>query len=173
MARVLGLPVTERVSGVDLMERICERAAERKYSVYLLGARPGVAGAAAQALEARCPGLRIVGAHHGYFTPEQEPEVVTAIAQAQPDILFVAFGAPKQEKWIRQHLAELQVPVAIGVGGSFDVFAGRVRRAPRWMQRAGLEWLHRVLREPSRLPRVWALPRLVWMTLREALRRNR
>jgi N-acetylglucosaminyldiphosphoundecaprenol N-acetyl-beta-D-mannosaminyltransferase len=172
MARVLGLPVTERVSGVDLVQRICERAKERKYGVYLLGAQPGVAEAAARALESRCPGLRVVGTHHGYFAPEEEPAVVRAVAEAQPDILFVAFGAPRQEKWIRGHLAELHVPVAIGVGGSLDVIAGRVKRAPRWIQRLGLEWLYRVLREPSRLPRAWAVPRLMWMTLREALRRK-
>jgi len=170
MARVLGLPVTERVSGVDLMQRICERAAAKGYAVYLLGAHPGVAEEAAANLESQCPGLRVAGTHHGYFTPDEEPDVVRRIAEAKPDILFVAFGAPRQEKWIRRHQAQLQVPVAIGVGGSFDVFAGRVRRAPPWMQRAGLEWLYRLVREPKRLPRAWALPRLIWMTLREALR---
>jgi N-acetylglucosaminyldiphosphoundecaprenol N-acetyl-beta-D-mannosaminyltransferase len=172
MARVLGLPVTERVSGVDLMEKICERAVERGYAIYLLGAEPGVAEKAAHSLASRYPGLRIVGTHHGYFTPDEEPAVVQAIAEARPDILFVAFGAPRQERWIRRHLAELQVPVAIGVGGSFDVLAGRARRAPQWMQRAGLEWLYRVLRQPSRLPRALTVPRLIWMTLREALRRK-
>jgi len=170
MARVLGLPVTERVSGVDLMEKICQRAAERGYAIYLLGAEPGVAEKAAESLQSRYGGLRIVGTHHGYFTPEEEPGVVREIAGAQPDILFVAFGAPKQEKWMRQHLDELQAPVAIGVGGSLDVFAGRVPRAPQWIQRAGLEWLYRVLRQPSRLPRAWTVPRLIWMTLRETLR---
>ena len=172
MARVLGLPVTDRVSGVDLMQRICQRAAERGYSVYLLGAEPGVAEKAAESLRSRYPSLRVVGMQHGYFTPEEEPTVVRQVAEAHPDILFVAFGAPKQEQWIRRHLAELQVPVAIGVGGSLDVFAGRVPRAPRWMQRAGLEWLYRVLRQPSRLPRALTVPRLIWMTLREALRRK-
>ena len=98
--------------------------------------------------------------------------MIRAVAGSRPDILFVAFGAPRQEKWIRRHLAELQVPVAIGVGGSFDVLAGRVARAPQWMQRTGLEWLYRVVREPSRLPRMWALPRLIWMTLREALKKR-
>ncbi|MBN1461522.1 MAG: WecB/TagA/CpsF family glycosyltransferase, partial [Armatimonadetes bacterium] len=83
-----------------------------------------------------------------------------------------ALGAPRQEKWIRRHMAELQVPVAIGVGGTFDVLAGRAKRAPEWMQRAGLEWLYRLVREPSRLPRMWALPRLMWMTLWEALRKR-
>jgi N-acetylglucosaminyldiphosphoundecaprenol N-acetyl-beta-D-mannosaminyltransferase len=172
MARVLGLPVRERVSGVDLVQSICERAIDKGYSVYLLGAMPGVAEEAAQALASRCSGLRIAGTHHGYFTAEEEPAVIRRIAEAKPDILFVALGAPRQERWIRQHMAELQAPVAIGVGGTFDVLAGRVPRAPEWMQRAGLEWLYRVLREPKRLPRMWALPRLVWMTLWEALRRR-
>lgn len=172
MARALGLPVRERVSGVDLVERICEWAAPRGHSVYLLGAQPGVAEEAARVLQERHPGLCVAGTHHGYFTPEQEPEVVRRIAAARPDILFVAFGAPRQERWIRRHQAEIQAPVAIGVGGTFDVLAGRVKRAPAWVQRAGLEWLYRALREPRRLPRLWALPRLVWMTLLEALRRR-
>ena len=172
MARALGLPVRERVSGVDLVGAICERAKEKGYSVFVLGARPGVAEEAARSLASRCPGLRVVGTHDGYFSPEEEPEVVRKIAEAKPDILFVGLGAPRQEKWIRRHMAELQVPVAIGVGGSLDVLAGRARRAPEWMQRAGLEWLYRVAREPSRLPRMWALPRLVWMTLWEALRKR-
>jgi len=172
MARVLGLSVTDRVPGVDMMDRLCELAAERGYSVYLVGALPGVASDAARAMQGRYPGLRVAGTHHGYFSPEEEPGVVAAIAAARPDILFVAFGAPRQEKWIRRHLDQLGAPVAIGVGGSFDVLAGRVPRAPAWMQQAGLEWLYRVLREPRRLRRLWALPRLVWITLRAALGRR-
>jgi N-acetylglucosaminyldiphosphoundecaprenol N-acetyl-beta-D-mannosaminyltransferase len=172
MARVLGLPLKERVSGVDLVERICQRAVEKRYSAYLLGAMPGVAEEAARALAGRCPGLRIAGTHHGYFTADEEPEIVRTIAESKPDILFVALGAPRQEKWIRRHMSELQVPVAIGVGGAFDVLAGRVPRAPAWMQRAGIEWLFRLVREPTRLPRMWALPRLMWMSLWEALRKR-
>jgi N-acetylglucosaminyldiphosphoundecaprenol N-acetyl-beta-D-mannosaminyltransferase len=172
MARVLGLPIRERVSGADLVERICERAAERGYSVYLIGAQPGVADEAARVLQSRYPGLRIAGTYHGYFSKDEEPAVVAAIAAAQPDVLLVAFGAPKQELWIREHLDQIQAPVAIGVGGTFDVLAGRVKRAPQWVQRAGLEWLYRALREPKRLPRLIALPRLVWMTLKDALRRR-
>lgn len=172
MARVLGLPMRERVSGVDMMERLCARAAERGYSVYLLGARPGVAEEAARVLQRRYPGLRVAGTHHGYFTPDEEPAIVQQIAEARPDILFVALGAPAQEKWISRHREQLGVPVAMGVGGSFDVISGRLKRAPLWMQKAGLEWLWRALLEPRRLPRLWALPRLLWMTLREALRRR-
>jgi N-acetylglucosaminyldiphosphoundecaprenol N-acetyl-beta-D-mannosaminyltransferase len=172
MARVLGLPIKERVSGADLVERICQRAAERGYSVYLIGAQPGVADEAARVLQSRYPGLRIAGTRHGYFTRDEEPAVVSAIAEARPDVLLVAFGAPKQELWIREHLDQIQAPVAIGVGGTFDVLAGRVKRAPQWVQQAGLEWLYRALREPKRIPRLMALPRLVWMTLKDALRRR-
>jgi len=173
MARVLGLAVTDRVSGVDMMDRLCERAARKGYSVYLIGAQPGVAEEAAREMQRRYAGLKVAGTQHGYFAPDEEPEVVRAIAAAKPDILFVAFGAPRQEKWIRRHSEEIGASVAIGVGGSFDVFAGRVTRAPGWMQRAGLEWLYRAVREPKRLPRLWALPRLVMMTLRAALGRKR
>jgi len=172
MARVLGLPIKERVSGADLVERICERAAERGYSVYLVGAQPGVADEAARVLQSRYPGLRIAGTQHGYFTRDEEPAVVAAITAARPDVLLVAFGAPKQELWIREHLDQIQAPVAIGVGGTFDILAGRVKRAPQWVQQAGLEWLYRALREPRRFPRLIALPRLVWMTLKDALRRK-
>jgi len=172
-ARVLGLPIWERVSGVDLMQRVCELAAGEGYSVYLLGAQPGVAAAAAHNLAERYPGLRIAGTRHGYFTPEEEPAIVGEIARLRPDVLFVAFGLPKQEKWIRRYLEELQVPVAVGVGGSFDVISGRLKRAPRWMQVAGVEWLYRSLKEPKRFKRLGALPRFVLMALRERWRRFR
>lgn len=172
-ARVLGLPIWERVSGVDLMQRISELAAAHGYSIFLLGAQPGVAEAAAAKLAERYPGLRVAGLQHGYYTPEEEPEVVARIASLRPDILFVAFGIPKQEKWIRRYMEQLQVPVAIGVGGSFDVISGRIRRAPRWMQVAGLEWLYRTVKEPKRIPRLAALPRFVLMALAERWRRIR
>jgi N-acetylglucosaminyldiphosphoundecaprenol N-acetyl-beta-D-mannosaminyltransferase len=173
MAKVMGLPLWERVSGVDLMQHICELAAEKRYSIYLVGAAPGVAAEAADKLKEQYPGLAVAGTMHGYFGEDEEPEVVRRIADAKPDVLFVALGVPRQEKWIRRHLDELGVPVAIGVGGSFDVIAGRLKRAPLLMQRWGLEWLWRALRQPSRLPRLLALPRFVWMALVDWLRRGR
>jgi N-acetylglucosaminyldiphosphoundecaprenol N-acetyl-beta-D-mannosaminyltransferase len=173
MAKILGRPLRERVPGVELVDAACELAASNGYSVYLLGGEPGVAEAAAARLKEKLPALEVAGCHHGYFSPEEEPEVVARIAAARPDILFVAFGVPKQEKWIRRHLPELSCPVAIGVGGSFDVISGRLRRAPPWMRRAGLEWLYRMLRQPSRLPRLLALARFAWLGLREALLRRR
>jgi len=173
MAKVLGLPIEHRVSGIDLIEKICARAAERGWSLYLLGGEPGVANEGAKRLNLRYPGLQIVGCMHGYFSPEEEPEVVADIAQRQPDLLFVGLGIPRQEKWIARHLRELGVPVSIGVGGAFDVLSGRLKRAPKWVQSAGLEWLYRTLRQPQRLPRLLALPRLFGLTLKAALKRRR
>ncbi len=167
-ARLLGLPVYQRVPGVELMAKLCERAAQKGWKVFLLGAKPGVAEKAAKNLQARYQGLKIVGTHHGYFTPEEEPQVIAKIKEAQPDILFVAFGIPKQEKWIARHIDELQVPICIGVGGSFDVYAGVVKRAPDWVQRLCLEWLYRTIKEPRRLPRLKAIPKLLWLVIKEA-----
>ncbi|NIM06008.1 MAG: WecB/TagA/CpsF family glycosyltransferase [Armatimonadetes bacterium] len=173
MAKVLGLPVEQRVSGVDLIEKVCEQAAERGWSLYLLGAEPGVVNEAAKRLNLRYPGLQIVGCMHGYFSAEEEPQVVADIAERHPDVLLVGLGIPRQEKWIAHHLQELGVPVAIGVGGSFDVISSRLKRAPKWMQAAGLEWLYRTLQQPTRLPRLFSLPQLLSMTLKAALKRRK
>ncbi len=168
-ARLLNLPISERVAGVDMMQHLCAVAARLGQPIALLGAAPGVAEAAAHKLQELYPGLRVVYTHHGYFTPEEERTIVEQIRCAQPAVLFVAMGIPKQEKWIKAHLQELGVPVCMGVGGSFDVLAGRVPRAPLWMRRCGLEWLYRTIREPRRLPRLAALPRMFLMTLHELL----
>lgn len=169
-AKVFDWPLKERVPGVDLVDRLCALAAARGYRVYLLGAAPGVAEKAAAILQTRHPGLVIAGTRDGYFRPGEEEGVVAAVRAARPDLLFVALGVPKQEKWIRRHLRELGVPVCIGVGGSFDVISGRLSRAPQWMQTYGLEWLWRVLLEPRRLPRLWALPRFVLAVVGYCLR---
>lgn len=154
-ARLLGDPLPERVTGIDLIVECARLAAEQDYRIFLLGAGPGVAEEAATVLRARCPGVRIVGAYAppviGVFGAEEDERMVRMIREAQPDMLFVAFGAPRQDEWIRQHMHRLEVPVCMGVGGAFDMLAGRVQRAPGWMQRNGLEWLYRVLREPTRL----------------------
>lgn len=170
-ARILGVDVVERVAGIDLTVAVCARAASAGYRIYLLGGAPGVAAATAQALRDSLPGLQIVGLHHGFFRPEDEPGVVDAIREAHPDVLMVAFGAPRQERWMRRWHREVGVPVSIGVGGSFDVLAGRIPRAPRWMQRVGLEWLYRALREPRRWGVIRTIPPLFFLALRERLRR--
>jgi len=165
-SRLFGQPIRDRVSGVDLVARICERSAEGGPSAYFLGAAPGIAEEAAEALRSRYPGARIVGTRHGYFKASEEPQVVADIRAARPDVLFVAFGIPKQEKFIQRNRDAMGVPVSIGIGGSFDVHSGRVPRAPLWMQRAGLEWLFRLMQNPGKLSKVMLLPRFVALALR-------
>lgn len=171
-ARILGIHLPERVAGIDLAMGVIASASASGHAVYLLGGRPGVAEAAAAELRRRHPGLRIAGAEHGFFGPDEEDDTVARIRAARPDVLLVAFGAPRQERWMRRWSAALEVPVSIGVGGSFDVIAGRVPRAPRWMQRAGLEWLYRMLREPRRWAVVKTIPPLFLLAVRERLRRT-
>ncbi len=156
-ARVFDFPLPERVSGVDLVRRFSGLAAAKGYRVFLLGAAEGVAQAAADQLCREHPGLTICGVQHGFF--ESEAAVAQQLREARPDFLFVALGIPRQERFIRTVAREVGVPVSMGVGGSFDVISGRLERAPLWMQRAGLEWLFRVIQEPKRLPRLLALPR--------------
>jgi N-acetylglucosaminyldiphosphoundecaprenol N-acetyl-beta-D-mannosaminyltransferase len=165
-ARRLGCPLPERVSGVDLADQLCALCARNGDTVFLYGAAPGVAEAAATNLQARYPGLRVAGTAHGFLTEAEQQELVETIRAARPQVLLVAMGIPRQEKWIHRNLARLGVPVAMGVGGSFDVFAGRVRRAPVWMQRHGLEWIYRVLSNPRKIAKAATLPRFVLMVLR-------
>lgn len=161
-----GHPLQERVSGVDLVERLCALSSKAGIRLFFLGAAPGVAEQAAETMRARYPGCQIVGTQDGYYRRDQEPAVLQAIQDAAPHVLCVALGIPKQEKWIDTRRSALDVPVMIGVGGTFDVLSGRVPRAPRWMQRAGLEWLHRLIRNPRKLAKVRTLPVFVWRVLR-------
>jgi N-acetylglucosaminyldiphosphoundecaprenol N-acetyl-beta-D-mannosaminyltransferase len=165
-ARRQGHPLRERVGGADLSESLVARAAQRGWRLYLLGAAPGVADKAASVLHARYPDLNVVGAFSGSPSPDEEDAIVERIRAAQSDILLVAFGAPAQDLWIARNQPRLQVPVAIGVGGTLDYFAGVARRAPLWVQRFGLEWLYRLIREPWRWRRQLALPCFVWQVLR-------
>lgn len=168
-ARLLNLPIYERVTGVDMVTGICERAAKKGYSIYILGSAPGIASTAAQKLSARYPGLKVAGTQHGFFKPEEEAQVIQQIRDAKPDVLFVAFGIPKQEKFIAQHFHEMNVPVSLGVGGSFDVYSEKLKRAPEYIQRAGMEWMYRVWQEPWRWRRMSYVPRFMVFALREWL----
>lgn len=153
---------TPKVAGVDLLRGMAEQASKAAHKLFLLGAKPGVAQEAADALQAQYPGLQVVGVRDGYFKAEDEPALFDEIRQANPDILLVALGVPRQELWIAQHQEALGVPVAMGVGGSFDVFAGRVQRAPTIFQQLHLEWLFRLIQEPWRFQRMQStLPRFV------------
>jgi N-acetylglucosaminyldiphosphoundecaprenol N-acetyl-beta-D-mannosaminyltransferase len=157
-AKQLGYSLPQRVSGVDIVDLLCGRAAAGGYSVFLLGSAPGVVDAAAGELKRRYPGLNIAGCHHGYFKPEESNSIAQMVRDAKPDILFVAFGIPRQEKWITRYKREMNVPVSIGVGGTFDVISGNVKRAPVWMQRRGLEWLHRLIMNPRKYKKCLTLP---------------
>ena len=169
-ARLAGKLLPERVTGIDLMLRLAPRATREGWRIFLLGGAPGVAEEAAVRLKRQHPRLVIAGTHHGYFREDEEAEVVELIRRARPHLLFAGMGAPKQEQFIARNLKKLAVPEAMGVGGSFDVLAGRVKRAPRWLQRLHLEWLGRLFREPRRWRRMLILPRFAWRALWAGIR---
>lgn len=168
-ARLLGRPLPERITGSDGIWLLASHCARRGYRPYLLGAAPGVAEQAAGRLVAQTPGLAVAGTYAGSPREEEEDAIAELVRAAVPDLLFVAYGVPAEEAWIARNRERLGVPVMMGVGGSFDFVAGVARRAPRWVRRAGLEWLHRLLREPWRWRRQLALPRFVILVLRQRL----
>lgn len=170
-AKQRGHPLPERVTGSDGVPIIAERAAQQGWRVYLLGAAEGIAERAAAVLCQRYPGLQIAGTFSGSPAPEAEDALVERINASDADILFVAYGAPTQDKWIARNLPRLRVHVAMGVGGSFDFIAGIIPRAPQWMRRAGLEWLYRLYLQPRRIGRMMRLPRFVLAVLWEGWRR--
>ena len=160
-ARHLGHAMPERVAGYDLAQELLRCAPAEGRCVYFFGSAPGVAEKAKAKAEQLYPGIEIVGVRNGFFSPADNAAIIAEIRAARPDLLLVALGVPKQEKWIAAHLAEIDVPVAIGVGGTLDVMAGVMKRAPHWMQRAKLEWLFRGLMQPKRAGRLLALPKFV------------
>lgn len=164
-ARQLGIEVPQRITGIDLMEKMCAQSAQKGWLVYLLGAAPGVAEQAARQLRERFPGLTIAGIQHGYFAEAEEPAIVSDIVKAAPHILFVGLGAPRQEWWIDKNKKQLGVPVCMGVGGSMDVLSGQKSRAPGWVIKLNLEWLYRLTSEPSRFKRQLVLPRFAWLII--------
>ena len=160
-ARHLGHAMPERVAGYDLVQELLRRAPATHRRVYFFGAAPGVAEKAKAKAEQLYPGIKIVGVRDGFFSVDMNDAIISDIRTARPDLLLVALGVPKQEKWIHEHLAALGVPVTIGVGGTLDVMAGVMKRAPRWMQKAKLEWLFRGMLQPKRAGRLLALPKFV------------
>jgi N-acetylglucosaminyldiphosphoundecaprenol N-acetyl-beta-D-mannosaminyltransferase len=149
--RMQGVALKENVNGTDLFPLLCAAAAEHGRSLYLLGARPGIAAAAAENMQRRYPRLRIAGTRDGYFDAAEEPAVIEQINTSGADLLLVAFGAPRQDLWLHRHRAALRPAVRMGVGGLFDFYSGRIRRAPVWMRELGLEWAFRLLQEPGRM----------------------
>jgi N-acetylglucosaminyldiphosphoundecaprenol N-acetyl-beta-D-mannosaminyltransferase len=171
-ARLFGSRFREHVRGTDLVERLAARAAAHGHCWYLLGAAPGVAREAADRLAARHPGLRIVGAEPGSPHPADDPRVRELITKAGPvDLILVAYGAPAQERWLARNLGPLDIPVGIGVGGVFNFLAGRAPRAPGWVRRLELEWLHRLLTQPWRWRRQLALPHFLALAATTAAHR--
>ncbi|MCK5242619.1 WecB/TagA/CpsF family glycosyltransferase [bacterium] len=165
LARMTGKK-PERVPGVDLIIDLVRVCAVEKQRVFLLGGRPGVARRCAEQLQHKFPELKVAGIRDGYWLPETEQHVVAAINAAQVDLLLVGLGQPAQEVFLDKYHQYLQVRVAMGVGGSFDVLSGDLKRAPRWMQGCGLEWLFRLLQDPRRLGMILRLPRFVCLVLR-------
>ena len=161
-----GSLIKDRVSGVELVAHLCEASALKGYRIFFLGAAPGVAEIAAERLRLMYPGVHIVGTRHGYFSPDSDSVVAEEIALLKPDVLFVAMGIPRQEKFIVSTQSIIQAKVAIGVGGSLDVFSGRVRRAPVFVQKLKLEWLWRTLLNPKKIAKAKALPVFAWRVLR-------
>ena len=164
-AHHLGHLMPERVAGYDLAQELMHEAPQKGYRLFFFGAAPGVAEKAKTKAEKLYPGIKIVGVRNGFFSADDEPEILREIKEASPDILLAALGVPKQEKWLASHLSELAVPVSMGVGGTFDVMAGIMKRAPRWMQKAKLEWLFRGALQPKRAGRLMALPRVVFKVM--------
>ncbi|MDY4080778.1 MAG: WecB/TagA/CpsF family glycosyltransferase [Candidatus Metalachnospira sp.] len=159
--------ISERVSGYDLVINIFERIKNTDYTVYFFGGAPGVADKAAEVMRQRFQGLKIVGVHNGYFDEKEERKVIAEIKRLQPSLLLVGLGSPKQEKWIYNNLRLTGAKLAIGIGGSFDVMSGNLKRAPKIFCKLGLEWFYRLITQPSRFKRMLKLPQFVLKVRKE------
>ncbi|MBS1863409.1 MAG: WecB/TagA/CpsF family glycosyltransferase [Actinobacteria bacterium] len=173
-ARLLGTPLPERVAGIDLMHRMLAAADNLGYRVYFLGAKPEVLETAIEKLRAQLPDLIVAGRQHGYFKDAETDAIAAAIRESKPDILFVAMSSPRKEHFLGRLGRDLGAPFTMGVGGSIDVVAGVTTRAPKYLQRAGLEWAYRMLQEPRRLGKRYLLTnfKFVGMVLRELVTRR-
>ncbi len=172
-SKIIGGNLPERVAGFDLINRLFSLKSEKSPSFFLFGGKPGIAEEACSKILSLYPGTKIAGCRNGYFSKENETEIINQINSSGADILFVALGAPKQEIWIHEHKQNLRVKVCIGVGGSLDVFAGCVKRAPVFFQKNGLEWLYRLFKEPWRYKRMLDLPRFILLALSVRLKGKR
>lgn len=164
-SRILKDPIAERVGGFDLSTHLIDAVSDGSASLYFFGGKPGVAETAKAKLCEKYPQLRVIGCQDGYFDAEKEQEIIRDIQEKKPDILFVCLGAPKQEEWILKHKHELGAKILMGIGGSLDVYAGVAERAPLSFQKIGLEWLYRLLKQPSRIGRMMDLPKFGFTVL--------
>lgn len=172
-ARFLGHSVPERVAGVDLFHELLEMSAANHFSVFLLGAKDDVVSTAASKVKALYPGLKVAGYHHGYFW-DDEAALVEKVRASGAQLLFVAITSPMKENFINRWRDQLGVTFVMGVGGTFDVVAGKVKRAPQWMQKYGLEWLYRVIQEPGRMWKRYLTTnsKFAWLLIKEKLKRT-
>ncbi|MFI5304746.1 MAG: WecB/TagA/CpsF family glycosyltransferase [Nitrospiria bacterium] len=168
-ARILKLGKMERVPGSELMPALCERAAKKGYRVFLFGGNPDVNQRTVKTLKERFPGIQIVGSQHGYLADEEIPALIERINESSAQILFIALGSPKQELWMDQNLSKLNIKVCQGVGGTFDVIAGQVKRAPNLMRRIHLEWFYRLSSNPKRFLRQTACFLFAYRVFRKRL----
>lgn len=164
-SKIVKSPVEEKIAGIEVMEGMLIKCAKEGKGVYLLGAKEEVLQKCIENLENKIKGLNIVGSHNGFFDIDSCKEIVDDIKKNNPWALFVAMGCPRQEKFIEEHMKELPCTFYMGVGGSFDVFAGNVARAPKWMISLGLEWLYRVVKEPWRIKRLTSIPKFLWKVI--------
>ena len=170
-AKILGTPMKQKLPGIDFAQEVFKKMSDKGMSLYLFGAKPGVADKAAENLKERFPGLIIKGTSNGYF--EDDGAIIDKINMAHPDLLLVCLGAPKQELWMRKNSGKLNVGLMAGLGGSLDVFAGVVERAPERWQKMGLEWLYRLKEDPSRAKRMTNLPKFVFAVIGQKFKGNK
>lgn len=166
-SKIVKNPVKEKIAGIEVMGQLIEVAENEKKSIYLLGAKKEVVQLCAKNIKEKYPKIKIAGYHDGYFDINNCSDIVSDIKKSKPWAIFVAMGSPKQEQFIHEHFNELPCSIFMGVGGSFDIFAGNLKRAPKWMIKLGLEWLYRVLNEPFRIKRLGVIPKFLWKVLKE------
>lgn len=168
-AKILYGEAMSRVPGAELMPAICEKSIKKGYKLFLLGASPEVNIGAVSVLKKKYPGINIVGHQHGYYSENEIPDIIKRINDSQTDVLFIALGSPQQELWMEKYLSQLNIKVCQGVGGTFDVITGNVKRAPLFFRLIYLEWFYRLVSQPSRLLRQTALPKFVIKVFKEKL----
>jgi N-acetylglucosaminyldiphosphoundecaprenol N-acetyl-beta-D-mannosaminyltransferase len=164
-SKLAGSPVKEKLAGIEVMESIIQRCAEEGQGIYLLGAKEEVVAACAEKLKSKYPGIKIAGWHNGYFDIDSCNDIISDIKEKKPKAIFVAMGSPRQDRFILKYMDQLPCRIFMGVGGSFDVISGNIRRAPKWIINIGMEWLYRVSKEPWRLKRLSSIPKFLTAVL--------
>jgi N-acetylglucosaminyldiphosphoundecaprenol N-acetyl-beta-D-mannosaminyltransferase len=172
--KILGKEIAQNLCGTDMFPRLCERISGKDTRLFLLGARPEVVEGVVRWINDHYPRVKVCGYQHGYFQPNEESDIIKRIKDSNSDLLLVAFGVPKQDMWINQHLQETGAKVAMGVGGLFDFYSGRIPRSPLWMREIGMEWLYRLIQEPGRMWKRYLIGNglFLWRVLKERFSRR-